>query len=157
MTHSDKSETVALTADTRAWLSTRADRAGRSISEEIEFILYHVRFSSALAAEFTKAIEPLMNMMSKSIDDLRRDVRRPASRAPAPPPAPAAPQADDQWVGFEDLKRLGIVANRTTLSRWRKIGGFPAGINLGPNTVRWRLADIRLWQAERCNGTPPRA
>jgi hypothetical protein len=35
---------------------------------------------------------------------------------------------------YRDLKERGIVNNRVTLSRWIASEGFPAGVQLGPNT-----------------------
>jgi hypothetical protein len=38
---------------------------------------------------------------------------------------------------FSDLKRLGIVPNRVTLSNWIRYQNFPKGRLLGPNTRVW--------------------
>ena len=42
-----------------------------------------------------------------------------------------------KYYRYADLVEDRIVNNRTTLSRWIKNYGFPAGVNLGPNTKAW--------------------
>ena len=39
-----------------------------------------------------------------------------------------------KYLRYADLVERQIVNNRTTLARWIKDYGFPAGILLGPNT-----------------------
>ena len=43
---------------------------------------------------------------------------------------------------FKDLKALGIVDNRVTLSRRIKDQGFPPGFLLGPNSRAWTEDEI---------------
>jgi predicted DNA-binding transcriptional regulator AlpA len=50
---------------------------------------------------------------------------------------------------FADLKRRGIVRNWTTLLRWIAEQGFPAGIELGPNSRAWDEAEVDRWLAAR--------
>lgn len=37
--------------------------------------------------------------------------------------------------------------NRATIWRWRKTRNFPAPVQLGPNTTRWRTVDVEAWEA----------
>lgn len=39
--------------------------------------------------------------------------------------------------------------NQSTIWRWRKKNGFPEPIKFSPQCVRWRLADIEEWDANR--------
>lgn len=56
----------------------------------------------------------------------------------------------DRWISFDELVEMGVVKNRTTLSRWVRDLEFPAGTMLGPNTRRWReKADIGAWIERR--------
>jgi len=50
---------------------------------------------------------------------------------------------------FADLKKMGIVSNWPTLSRWIRYEGFPPGIKLGPNTRAWFKDDVMAWLANR--------
>jgi len=52
-------------------------------------------------------------------------------------------------LSFHDLRAAGIVANRTTLMRWQRYHGFPAGQLLGPNSRRWTEDEIQVWLAAR--------
>jgi predicted DNA-binding transcriptional regulator AlpA len=49
----------------------------------------------------------------------------------------------------ELLQLLGI--SRVTLWTWRRNPKmrFPAGVQLGPNTVAWRRSDIEAWLSTR--------
>ncbi len=38
---------------------------------------------------------------------------------------------------YADLKRLGIIPNRTTLSNWVRDRDFPVGQMTGPNSRTW--------------------
>lgn len=50
--------------------------------------------------------------------------------------------------GREVFKMLGI--SQATFYRMIREGRFPAGINLGPGTVRWRQSDVDAWiEAQR--------
>lgn len=45
-------------------------------------------------------------------------------------------------------ERFGI--SRVTVWRWRKTDpAFPAPITLSPGCVRWKLADIEMWEASK--------
>ncbi|MCY4666110.1 MAG: AlpA family phage regulatory protein [Acidimicrobiaceae bacterium] len=39
--------------------------------------------------------------------------------------------------------------SRRTLARWRETGRFPEALQLGPNCVGWRRADIDAWLDSR--------
>ena len=54
-----------------------------------------------------------------------------------------------EYLRFSDLKALGIVSNWTTLMRWIRQHGFPAGTKIGPATRIWRRRDIEDWLARR--------
>jgi predicted DNA-binding transcriptional regulator AlpA len=58
-------------------------------------------------------------------------------------------QRGARLLRFADLKALGIVKNRVTLSRWVQGQGFPSGFLIGANTRVWRESDIEQWLAER--------
>jgi predicted DNA-binding transcriptional regulator AlpA len=49
------------------------------------------------------------------------------------------------FVRFSQLKKSGIVPNRTTLGRWIRTGNFPKPVFLGPNVCAWRQSDIEEW------------
>lgn len=36
--------------------------------------------------------------------------------------------------------RFGVSTD--TIWRWKRMGGFPRAVKVGPGTTRWRLADI---------------
>jgi Prophage CP4-57 regulatory protein (AlpA) len=50
---------------------------------------------------------------------------------------------------YPDLVGQGIVNNRMTLRRWTAKNGFPAAIQLGPNTVAWDQDEVLAWLASR--------
>ena len=56
-----------------------------------------------------------------------------------------------RYYRYSDLVKARIVNNRTTLSRWIKNYGFPAGVYLGPNTKAWPAEDIERWLAKRAS------
>jgi prophage regulatory protein len=58
---------------------------------------------------------------------------------------------------FTDLRQLGIVKNRVTLSRWLRSGGFPRPVRLGPNSVAWREEEIKAWLDSRSREKRPEA
>jgi predicted DNA-binding transcriptional regulator AlpA len=53
---------------------------------------------------------------------------------------------------FADLKKLGIVSNWQTLTRWIASGNFPAGRMLGANSRAWLVSEIEDWIASRPAG-----
>jgi predicted DNA-binding transcriptional regulator AlpA len=53
---------------------------------------------------------------------------------------------------FADLKRLGIISNWQTLSRWVAAGDFPPGVYLGPNVRAWPVSEIEAWIESRPAG-----
>jgi predicted DNA-binding transcriptional regulator AlpA len=52
-------------------------------------------------------------------------------------------------IRYLDLKARGIVSNRMTLRRWIAEEGFPAGVQLGPNSVAWPEDEINAWVKSR--------
>ena len=42
-----------------------------------------------------------------------------------------------------------------TIRRWVKLGKFPAPLNLGEHTTRWRLSAISEWLDEQTGSTDP--
>lgn len=50
-----------------------------------------------------------------------------------------------KYLRYADLVERQIVNNRTTLARWIKDYGFPAGKLLGPNTRAWPDDQIEAW------------
>jgi predicted DNA-binding transcriptional regulator AlpA len=54
---------------------------------------------------------------------------------------------------FADLVGLGIVNNRTQLSRLQKNLGFPSGFLLSENARRWHEAEIEEWLGRRVEET----
>ncbi len=56
---------------------------------------------------------------------------------------------DGEIWRYADLKRVGILSNRTTLARWIKDAGFPKGFRLGANTQAWHSADVMAWVEAR--------
>lgn len=54
-----------------------------------------------------------------------------------------------RYYRYPDLVKVGIVNNRTTLSRWIKDHGFPAGVMLGPNTRAWPVDEVDAWLEKR--------
>ena len=60
------------------------------------------------------------------------------------------PQHAPIYVTFPDLRRIfGLPYRRETLWRWRQTGEFPQPVQLSPNTIAWRSADIFAWLAAR--------
>ena len=53
----------------------------------------------------------------------------------------------------EALKLTGISA--TTLWRLEKSGQFPARVQVGPNTVAYRLSEVETWMDSRPTSTIP--
>lgn len=57
---------------------------------------------------------------------------------------------------YPDLKRRGIVQNKTTLRNWINKGLFPPGKLSGPNTRTWdEQEDIEPWEASRPTAAKP--
>ncbi|WP_386680935.1 helix-turn-helix transcriptional regulator [Loktanella sp. R86503] len=44
-------------------------------------------------------------------------------------------------------EHLGVSTD--SIYRWKRHGEFPAAVKLGPGSVRWRLADVKAWEATR--------
>ena len=61
-----------------------------------------------------------------------------------------------KYLRYPDLRARGIINNRMTLRRWIADHGFPAAVQLGPNSVAWREDEVEAWLAsrERARGEP---
>jgi len=68
-------------------------------------------------------------------------MRRPTE---APPP-----KATIRYLRYPDLRARGIVSNCMTLRRWIAEHGFPAPVQLGPNSVAWEEPKVEAWLEER--------
>jgi predicted DNA-binding transcriptional regulator AlpA len=55
----------------------------------------------------------------------------------------------ERFFVFNELRRLGIVPNRTSLSNWINKGSFPPGRLIGPNRRAWTESEIREYISER--------
>ena len=53
------------------------------------------------------------------------------------------------YLRYTDLVERQIVNNRTTLQRWIRDYGFPAGILLGPNSRAWPADLVDVWLETR--------
>lgn len=60
-----------------------------------------------------------------------------------------------KYLRYADLVERQIVHNRTTLSRWIRDYGFPAGILLGPNTRAWASDQVEAWLEARAAEAVP--
>lgn len=48
-------------------------------------------------------------------------------------------------IRFNELQeKLGGIC-RSTIDRWEKFNNFPRRVNLGPNTIGWRLIEVNNW------------
>jgi hypothetical protein len=56
---------------------------------------------------------------------------------------------------YADLRDLGIVNNRVTLSNWIKDLGFPRGQLIGPNTRVWTEVEVSKWLDKRPSAMKP--
>lgn len=52
-------------------------------------------------------------------------------------------------IDFNELRRRGIVANRTTLARWIATRGFPRPLHPGLNSARWDADEVDAWLEAR--------
>jgi len=52
----------------------------------------------------------------------------------------------------ETGERYGV--KRGTVWRWYNKGRFPAPVKLSPGCTRWRLADLKVWEAEKAEQRP---
>jgi predicted DNA-binding transcriptional regulator AlpA len=55
----------------------------------------------------------------------------------------------ERLLTFNDLKRFGVVTNRTSLANWIRNDSFPLGRLIGPNRRVWTETEIRQFIAER--------
>jgi len=54
-----------------------------------------------------------------------------------------------KYLRYADLVERQIVSNRTTLQRWIRDYGFPAGVKLGPHTRAWPADQVEAWLESR--------
>lgn len=54
-----------------------------------------------------------------------------------------------KYLRYADLVECQIISNRTTLARWIRDYGFPAGFLLGPNTRAWPADQVEAWLEAR--------
>ena len=54
-----------------------------------------------------------------------------------------------KYLRYADLVERQIVNNRTTLARWIRDYGFPAGVLLGPNSRAWASDQVDAWLEAR--------
>lgn len=64
-------------------------------------------------------------------------------------------------VTQKEVLRLIGIGSRETLSRWIRLGHFPAPILVGGGRLRWVLAEVEHWvearMAQRVTGKQPQA
>lgn len=53
-----------------------------------------------------------------------------------------------RYVRYSDLVAEGVITNRMDVAR-KVAAGFPAPLELGPNTICWDRAEIDAWLALR--------
>ena len=53
---------------------------------------------------------------------------------------------DERYLTVGEVaKRFGV--SRPTIWRWAKAGGFPSPFEVSSGTTRWRLSDLRAFEA----------
>lgn len=53
--------------------------------------------------------------------------------------------AEFRIIRFNELQeKLGGIS-RSTIDKWEKFNNFPRRVNLGPNTIGWRLNEVNNW------------
>lgn len=57
-------------------------------------------------------------------------------------------------VRYKQLVQEGIFSNRMDAKRKQELQGFPAAIELGPNTIAWDRAEVDEWIASRPRRRP---
>jgi len=75
------------------------------------------------------------------------DPRHPASTPAAPSRRPLPPAADEVLDTRGLAEYLGNSVE--TLARWRKEGTGPAWIAVTPRAIRYSMASVQAWLAER--------
>jgi Prophage CP4-57 regulatory protein (AlpA) len=50
---------------------------------------------------------------------------------------------------FSDLRKRGVVPNRSTLSRWQANSGFPRAVKLGKRKAGFVRSEVDDWLARR--------
>jgi predicted DNA-binding transcriptional regulator AlpA len=61
--------------------------------------------------------------------------------------------AVSKLLTYSDLVHLGVVNNRTQLSRLQKNIGFPEGFLLSANSRRWYEHEVEEWVSRRSEKT----
>ena len=54
-------------------------------------------------------------------------------------------------IRFPALRKKLDGVSRATVSRWEKSNSFPTRIQLGRNSIGWRLDQVEQWLKERSN------
>ena len=52
------------------------------------------------------------------------------------------------YLSDKQLSEL-LEVSRQTIWRWVREGHFPAPVKLGTNCTRWKMADVKSWEAKR--------
>lgn len=58
------------------------------------------------------------------------------------------PIKEKSILRVHEVERL-LGTSRTTIWRWVRSGIFPSPLQIGPNTIAWRTADIEDWLQSR--------
>ena len=54
-------------------------------------------------------------------------------------------EVEDIWlISLKDVIRITGVS-RATIYRWMNLYYFPKSVAIGPNSIRFRLRDVRFW------------
>ena len=68
----------------------------------------------------------------------------------SPQPVQVQENDSDEWLTVREVcRRMSI--SQTTFYEAIKNGLLPPGFAFGPKTKRWRMSDIRAWQASKQN------
>lgn len=52
------------------------------------------------------------------------------------------------YISDKELSKL-LEVSRQTIWRWVREGHFPAPVRLGPSCTRWKLSDVKAWEASK--------
>ena len=54
---------------------------------------------------------------------------------------------DIRLISMKDVRRITGVS-RGTIYRWMNLYYFPKSVAIGPNSIRFRLQDVRCWRED---------
>ena len=57
----------------------------------------------------------------------------------------------EQYLTVKEVAKI-LNIGRTTVYLWANQGTFPQPIKFSPQVTRWRLSDIKDWEASRAKG-----